>query len=1153
LRKSFGKALAVLIVIALVTAVTLYYSLGRKSVEKPAPTLTTTTITTTLTTTSTATETITKTITTTILTRTTLITTTTVFVIERYTETMIKTVTVTVAPLDSDGDSIPDEKELEYGTDPYKPNYLFAYAIKKLPEEEALKFRNVENFNASSISLADLYTSLPQDKRNSKEVNELLKQILLDNTINELEKNLFDDKFVHPTQPTIINLSWVPTRTNLDKIYDIKVTFVARDDKTPIAYAELHFKPVEYQYMIDKYGMRPEDYPKVFPPEEERSYNLTPIDGEFNSLEETFTVQITNITGGREYKILILVKDSAGNTKTVEVKTPYIRQYENIGKVLYVKGVVLCANYFPYYPRPHPWELLEPMAVHPLLGKYDVVDPVVISKHIDWATGHGVNCFFMSWVPTWDGGSLQLLENIAKFMDNPLSSNIMVAIQYEGIQDRLRRAGVKPDANGIYHVENSNQWETIVEDMKTLEKLFFTRNNYLKINGKPVVYFYASGSLSGNISGFVEDIKREVNIYMISDYAHPWAATSSFTINNTGGWIEECDKRGNCFLINYAVNYDAWTTWAAGWYTPVVEPLEENYPKFLDEGYKVWSKLALKYSKTFVPSIIPGFINLRDPDSPKLPRKPEMFKAMVLTALKYSTTRAGEKIIKIDTYNEFGEATGIEPTREEGFAYLEVLRSILMNLTKDTSPPIITSLNWTPTRVVLDKVYDINVSFTAIDDENPIAYAELHFVPVEYYYMIEKYGMRPEDYPKVFPPDKERVLVLTPVDGKFDSLEEKFSVPIKDIVGGREYKIVALVRDLVGNEKIIEVKTPYIRQFENIAKTDDIIVVAPYYLWYRRDLSNWRDGHKYTPLLGEYRSDDPIVMSKHIDWATGHGVDVFAVSWTGYEYGDLKYFDDNLKLLFNNPLSKDIKIMILYESPGRLKTTGNPSAPWEKNLSDEENIKTLISDFIYFSREYFNRENYFKLDGRPVVYIYDSSAFMGNVSGTIQKLREAIRREGYEVFLISDHVHPYVLPGSNPDWEERARQFDGITSWLGGYSGEGIYLGGSYEAQLGILYSQWGGWVRLNNKKLVPFITPEFDNRQVSWGNPNSIPIERSPQLFIQRLIIALNYTEGAGIVMIGTWNDFFESTTLEPTATYGFTYLALLKEVLAGYGLVGH
>jgi len=153
----------------------------------------------------------------------------------------------------------------------------------------------------------------------------------------------------------------------------------------------------------------------------------------------------------------------------------------------------------------------------------------------------------------------------------------------------------------------------------------------------------------------------------------------------------------------------------------------------------------------------------------------------------------------------------------------------------DINLPEITSLDWTPTRVILDKVYDINVSFTAIDYENPIAYAELRFVPVEYYYMVEKYGMRPEDYPKVFPPDRERVFVLTPVDGKFDSLKEEFSVQIRDIVGGREYKIVALVKDLAGNEKIVEVKTPYIRQFENLGKElyeKGIIVAAHYYNWY---------------------------------------------------------------------------------------------------------------------------------------------------------------------------------------------------------------------------------------------------------------------------------------------------------------------------------
>jgi hypothetical protein len=31
----------------------------------------------------------------------------------------------------------------------------------------------------------------------------------------------------------------------------------------------------------------------------------------------------------------------------------------------------------------------------------------------------------------------------------------------------------------------------------------------------------------------------------------------------------------------------------------------------------------------------------------------------------------------MDTFNEFGEATGIEPTVEEGFTYLQILKSIL--------------------------------------------------------------------------------------------------------------------------------------------------------------------------------------------------------------------------------------------------------------------------------------------------------------------------------------------------------------------------------------------------------------------------------------------------------------------------------------------
>jgi archaellum component FlaC len=456
--------------------------------------------------------------------------------------------------------------------------------------------------------------------------------------------------------------------------------------------------------------------------------------------------------------------------------------------------------------------------------------------------------------------------------------------------------------------------------------------------------------------------------------------------------------------------------------------------------------------------------------------------------------------------------------------------------------PLIKNLDYEPSKVVNDKIYDLSVSLEVISPLNTLKEVEVMLIPVEYRYFITRYGMREEDYDKVFPKEGVRSVMIEP-----KKLErEMFSVDFKDLKGGREYIVRARIKDVAGNEKIVEVKTSYMRQFENMAHLDSYVVLSPYYLWYRKDFSNWKDGHKYTPLLGEYRSDDPIIMSKHIDWATAYGIDGFLVSWTGYEYGDFKYFDDNFKLFLNNPLSKDVLIAILYESPGRLRTTGNPNAPWEKDVSSPENLQTLISDFEYLSKTYFEKGNYYRINSKPIVYIYDSAACIGDVETAIDKLREHVKDSaGYELYLISDHAHPYVLPGDNKDWEERARSFDGITSWLGGYSGEGRYLGGSYEAQIEILYSKWGNWANKYHKKLFPFITPEFDNRYVRWGCPNCIPLNRSTQLFEERMNIALKHTHSPQAILVGTWNDFFESTTLEPSREYGFIYLEILKRVL--------
>ena len=476
-------------------------------------------------------------------------------------------------------------------------------------------------------------------------------------------------------------------------------------------------------------------------------------------------------------------------------------------------------------------------------------------------------------------------------------------------------------------------------------------------------------------------------------------------------------------------------------------------------------------------------------------------------------------------------------------AYYFVERSL-----SDKSPPSIVNLSWTPTRENLDKIYDINVTFIARDDRSPISYAELHFVPVEYYYMIEKYGMRPEDYPKVFPPDKERDFILTPIDGKFDSLEERFSVPIKDIVGGREYRIVVLVKDSAGNERTAEVKTPYIRQFENIAKTDDITVAAWYYNWYTPGYDIPKDLPD-KPLLGLYYSDDNIVFNKHVDWATGHGIDVFLFP---YPYPPPTKAFDFLDRIFRENMRAELFNQIKFSFLSTFVDNTAPQPPY--NFDDPKVEQEFIDNMNYIREHYAKLPNFWKMDGKPVIVLWSTHVYTtktDNIKDAFEKVGS--NRDLYIIGEIASNLaidkkfYPFLqapiygiynyqtvlapfYPWEMDKWPKEAN------------------LSQILDDTISIM-REWSKFAKNLNIEYFPTVSPGND-KTYDYRDKNRPPvILRDPSSF-QKFVRTIKNSfsdEKARVIFICSFNEWFEGTQVEPSEGYGFTYLEILKDVLRG------
>jgi polyhydroxyalkanoate synthesis regulator phasin len=436
--------------------------------------------------------------------------------------------------------------------------------------------------------------------------------------------------------------------------------------------------------------------------------------------------------------------------------------------------------------------------------------------------------------------------------------------------------------------------------------------------------------------------------------------------------------------------------------------------------------------------------------------------------------------------------------------------------------PLILNFAWKPTRVINDKIYDINVSFEVASPLNSLREVEVMLIPVEYRYFITKYGMREEDYHKVFPKEEVRSVKIKP-----RNLErEMFSVDFEDLKGGREYIVKARVEYVVENEKkekIKEVKTPYMRKYENLGKYARISVIPFYYTWHLPEL--WKNV-PYRPILGTYNSHDPLVLDKHIDEITGYGMNTICIEWVGGN----DWTVDNIKnnLLKNSTLinTNEIRWFLLYD----LVATGRLIFDEEGfiNVDNQHNRSIIINDFEELSY-YFTHPTYYKdRDGRPYIFWYLYRALKGDVEGLVKEIKKK-----YNPYIVGDLVY-WQLPEELIRAKNIAQYVDSISTYSMYLSNPNILSHDVFLKEVETRFKLWSDYAKQINKDFAPVVIPGY-NDQLLRGNKNPV-LETSVEFFRRQLDITERYSTES--IYVCTFNEGPEGTGIERTIEWDDTFL---------------
>lgn len=313
------------------------------------------------------------------------------------------------------------------------------------------------------------------------------------------------------------------------------------------------------------------------------------------------------------------------------------------------------------------------------------------------------------------------------------------------------------------------------------------------------------------------------------------------------------------------------------------------------------------------------------------------------------------------------------------------------------------------------------------------------------------------------------------------------------------------------------------------------------------------------PLRGYENEADSEVMQQQIELAVNHGVNVFIYDW--YWYDNRPFLENCLNdgfLKAENNHKMKFYIMWANHDASTLwdrRIAGkNDTVIWQGTVNREQ-FETVGKRWIDL---YFKKENYYKIDNKPVVSIYDLNNLLKGLGGiretanAFKWLDEECKKIGFEGI----HVQFVRYNGSMSLYDEKFRNevtneaeivdklgFASITNY------QFAHLTNMHRDYLDITEDVKGIWQQICDNYNVPY----YPHVSIGWDNNprhlhflNYITKNNTPENFKKCLQAAKEFCDknGVNLITVNSWNEWTETSYLLPDNINGYGYLEAIKEV---------